>query len=240
MILRRRYLTLIEVLIAMALSAVLISITAYFYQQLSIVNLKMDKAQNEHFQRRYVEYRLNATLPQAVAPSNKDFHFFLTTNSEGNFLENSPSLVFTFDNCVKLNRDMTDLVIGRLYLDKEKRLTLAIWPIPKRWKENEQPPMSKEVIMENVEKLSFEFYTPPDKGQLKLSNKQESKTTSTVSQPGFPNEIKGVFHSDWKKEYRQLPAIVKVNIERKVNDKVDNLTFSYHLPNTQQPIIYTQ
>src|SRR5690606_24453928 len=103
---QRRYLSLIEVLIAMSLAAVLITVTVYFYQQISYINIKMDQSQNEHFQRRYVEYRLNATLPQAVSPTNKDFHFFLTNDAEGIIKANTPSLVFAFDNCVKLNRDL--------------------------------------------------------------------------------------------------------------------------------------
>ena len=41
--------------------------------------------------------------------------------------DNSQSLVFTFDNCVKLNKDFTYHVIGRLYLDKEGNLDSLVF-----------------------------------------------------------------------------------------------------------------
>ena len=236
----RRCMTLLEVLIAMGLSMVLISIVVYFYQQLSLINLEMDKAQNEHFQKRYVEYRLNAILPEIVSPTNKDFHFFIGQNNQGLFNEGSQNLVFTYNNGVKLDKKMSDLVIGRLYLDKNDRFSLASWPIPKRWKEDEAPPITKEVIMENVVTLSFSFYAPPDKGQFKFVNKQEGTTTTQLSKPSYPSTIKNETQNEWKREYRQLPAIIYVKIKRKLGkDKFEDIVFAYPLPNTQQPIIYT-
>lgn len=237
---RRHFLTLIEVMIAMGLSMILISVVVYFYQQLSLINIAMDKAQNEHFQKRFLEYRLNAIIPMAVGPENKDFHFFISPNNQGLFYEKSQSLVFTFNNGVKLDKLMSDLVIGRLFLDEKNQLTFAAWPIPKRWVENEPPPLSKEVLMENIISLSFEFYTPPDKGKIKFVNKQENKTTTQINKPNFPDSIRNQFQPDWRKEYRQLPAVVKVLITRKNGDKIEKMTFAYPLPKTQQPIIYTQ
>jgi hypothetical protein len=216
----RRHVTLLEALIAMSLSAILITVIVYFYQQLSLINIQMDKAQNEQFQKRFAEYRLNAILPNIAPPSNKDFHFFLSPDTQGLFKENSPSLVFTFDNTIKLDKKMADLVIGRLYLDRENRLTLATWPSPKRWKENESPPMTKEVIMEDVTTLKFDFYYPPDKGPLKIVNKQDSKEVTQ------------------KKDDRKLPAIITVLIQKQIDKKIEDISFVYPLPNSPQPIIY--
>lgn len=217
---RRRHMTLLEVLIATSLSAILITVVVYFYQQLSLINIKMDKVQNEQFQKRFAEYRLNAILPKIVSPSNKDFHFFISPDPQGLFKENSSSLVFTFDNNIKLDKKMADLVVGRLYLDRENQLILATWPIPKRWKENDLTPMAKEVIMENVTTLRFDFYNPPDKGPLKIVNKQDS------------NEIAQ------KRENRKLPAIITVLIQRQIDNNTEDTSFVFPLPNTQQPIIY--
>lgn len=209
--------TLLEVLIAMSLSVILITVVVYFYQQLSLINIQMDKAQNEQFQKRFAEYRLNAVLPKIVSPSNKDFHFFLSAENQGLFQENTKSLVFVFDNSVKLDKRMADLVVGRLFLDRGNRLTLATWPIPKRWKENEPPPMTKEIIMENVTNLTFDLYNPPDKGTLKIVNKQNNNGTIQ------------------KAENRKLPAIITVVVQQLKDEKI---SFVYPLPNTQQPIIY--
>ena len=216
----RHHVTLLEVLIATSLSIILITVVVYFYQQLSLINIKMDKTQNEQFQKRFAEYRLNAVLPKIVSPLNKEFHFFISPETQGLFKENTQSLVFTFDNSVKLDKRMADLVIGRLFLDTDNRLTLATWPIPKRWKENEPPPMTKEIIMENINTLSFDFYYPPDKGPLKIVNKENSN--GGVQKP----------------ENRKLPAIITVVIQQKTKDEPEKISFVYPLPNTQQPVIY--
>ncbi|NGX42101.1 MAG: hypothetical protein K940chlam7_00378 [Chlamydiae bacterium] len=226
----RRHFTLLELIISLSLTMVILTTLTYFYQQVNVINAKMDQAQNESFQKRYVENRLATILPKTVSstdPANQ-FHFFSSPDPGDLFKSGSFSLVFTFDNCVNLNKEMAYHVIGRLYLDDKGNFTLAKWPTEKRWKENEPVPISKEILLENVETLDFLFLIPPKKGKAK----DEGELTLGPEKK---------WEREWKKEYRQLPAIVKIVLKRRLDNKEEEtLTFAFPLPHTQHPIIYDQ
>lgn len=162
---QRRHITLLELLIATALTVVILSTLSYFYRQVTVINVEMDKTQNESFKKRYVENRLASVLPKSISSTDisNDFHFFSSPDLGALFKEGSDSLVFSFDNCVRLDKDMSYHVIGRLFLDTEGNLTLATWPVPKRWKEDEPIPISKEILLDHIETLEFQFYVPPQK-----------------------------------------------------------------------------
>lgn len=237
--LRRQYITLLELIIAMSLAVVILSTLSFFYYQVNLINVEMDQEQNESFQKRYVENRLASVLPKALSsidPSN-DFHFFTSPDLGGLFRQGTASLVFSFDNCVQLDKNMTYHVIGRIYLDQNGSLILAKWPAEKRWKENEIPPMSKEVLLENVEHLSFSFFVPPDKGKSIINGDQQTPKIKFE----IPPDLKGGWVSDWKKEYHQLPAIVKVVVNR-INrkGKKEEITYAFPLPHVRIPITYDE
>lgn len=170
----KRYFTLLEVLIGMTLAIVLLSTLSYFYQQVEWLNTEAERAQKESFQMRYVENRLAKIMPQTFSEREmKKYFYFYTSQAEG--LLKSPSLLFTYYNGVKLDSPFSNEVLGRLYLDEQKKqLCMATWPSPKRWKLGEAPPMSKEVLMENVESLAFEFYVAPDRDRSKVIDKKST------------------------------------------------------------------
>lgn len=236
---RRLYITLLELVISMSLAAVILSTLTFFYHQVSLINAEMDREQNESFQKRYVENRLATILPKALSskdPSN-DFHFFTSPDLGGLFKQGTTSLVFSFDNCVQLDKNMTYHVIGRIYLDEEGSFLLAKWPAEKRWKENETPPMSKEILLENVEDLSFSFFIPPDKGKTIIDgNQQTSKIKFEI-----PQDLKGRWVAEWNKEYHQLPGIVKMEVTKKDRKgKEEKITYAFPLPHAINPITYDE
>lgn len=236
MIYARRHATLIEVLIAMTLTILVLTTLMFFYQQVSHINLDIDKVQAEHFNLRYVENRLSEVLPRAINEKDKrkDFVFF-SLNDEGIGKGGSQSLIFTFDNEVSLDKIFSNHVIGRLYLDKDGRLILAYWPSPKRLEGVNPIPMKKEILFEGAESLAFEFFIPPDKsGEAKLSKPSESPTP----------EPKGDWRRQlWSKDFNRLPAMVKVLIgvkEGKEKNVNGTITFVFPLVNVLNPVIYDQ
>ena len=237
--LQKRPITLLELVIAMSLAMVILSALTFFYRQVNVINAEMDREQNENFQKRYVENRLGATLPKALSsidPSN-DFHFFTSPNLGGLFRQGTVSLVFSFDNCVRLDKNMAYHVIGRIYLDEEGNLVLAKWPAKKRWKENELPPMSKEILLENVEDLAFSFFIPPEREESQITEERQ-KTKNGFE---IPPDLRGQWQSNWEREYHQLPAIVKVMITKKDRQgEKEKITYAFPLPNTLNPIIYNE
>lgn len=239
--LRKSHVILLELLIAMGLTVAILSTLMFFYYEISLINAEMDKDQNESFKKLFVENRLSHILPKTVSikDPSKDFHFFTSRDQGGLFNSGTASLVFSFDNGVQLDKNMSYHVIGRLFLDPEGNLTLAKWPAEKRWKENESPPMSKEILLENIDTLSFAFFVPPDRGR------KEAALGSSFPAPKaafeIPAEIKGRWVEEWSKEYHQLPAIVKITLVQKdALGKGEILNFAFPLPHTKNPVIYEE
>jgi hypothetical protein len=231
--LEKRFITLLELVIAMTLAAIILSTLTFFYHQVNVINIEMDKEQNDSFQKRYVENRLAAIFPKTLSskdPSN-DFHFFTSPDLGGLYKRGTTSLLFAFDNCVQLDKTMAYHVIARLFLDEDGNLILAKWPAEKRWKENEAPPMTKEALLENVEDLSFSFFIPPEKG----------KPVAKPSQFEIPPDLKGRWVSEWNKEYHQLPAIIRIQVTRKDSKGIEErITYAFPLPHAVNPITYSE
>ena len=237
--LHKCFIILLELLIAMVLAMVVLSTLTFFYHQVNLINVEMDREQNESFQKRYVENRLANILPKTLSSKDpsKDFHFFTSPDLGGLFKPGTTSLVFSFDNCVQLDKKMSYDVIGRIFLDNEGNLALAKWPSEKRWKENEASPISKEILLKNVENLSFSFYIPPERGKTK----PEEKPLGSKVKFEIPQELKGRWVAQWEKEYHQLPAIVKIIITRKNrNGDEEMITYAFPLPHTLIPITYNE
>lgn len=221
--------TLLELMIAIGLSMVILTTLSFFYNQVTSINRKMDNAENNAFKMLYVESRLADILPKVPTASDTDIELFIFTDSgaSGLMKPGTQSLVFTFDNGVKLDRPFSCYVIGRLYIDEKSRLILATWPTPKRWKGTEPIPMKKEILMENVDSLEFRFYVPPAKGK-----KNEDK--------GWPNGEGGNWINSWPKEIGKVPPLIKMLLTRTVEGNKELITYVFYLPNTSKPITYDQ
>lgn len=162
----RRLMTLIELLISMALASALLIGLTFFYQNLHTIDRAAEELQNTNFQLRYAENRLSRVLTEVYDDyQTKGEPFFFTRENTGGFSGSSlPSLLFMFDNKVSMDTERSNAVLGYIYVDSNANLCLATWPSPYRkqaWQNVDE--MKKEVLLENVENLEFEFYIPPDK-----------------------------------------------------------------------------
>ena len=183
MIKRKHFFTLLETLIAMALTVVVLTTLTYFYRQIDQLNTQAEAIQAESFKMRYVENRFATIFPQAVSETDKakDFFFFTISDPGGIFARGSPiSLVFTFNNGVDLNKLFSQHILGRIYLDTNGRLCMATWPSPNRWVEGAKIPMELEVLLENVDAMKFWFFIAPDKKwQLQSQNENDNNAPTT-------------------------------------------------------------
>lgn len=224
--LKKHHITLLELMIAISLTMVILSSLSFFYNQVFNINRKMDAAENNAFKMLYVENRLMHILPKIAPSTDRDieFVFFSDSDSSGLIKPGSQSMVFSFDNGVKLDKMISCYVIGRLFVDEKGNFTLATWPTPKRWVETQQISMKKEILMENVDSIEFSFFVPPRKGEKPVE--------------GWPAGEAGQWISSWSKDIGLAPPLIKIILTRTVNGNKETLVYAFHIPNTIQPIIY--
>lgn len=239
---RKRFFTLLEVLISLGLTVVVLTTLTYFYRQVSDLNAKAEVLEKEGFKMRYVESRFSKIFPLATPPGKKngDFFFFTVSDPGTIFAQSSPvSLIFTFDNGVDLAKDFSNIVLARIFLDEKKRLSMAMWPSPQKWKLGATIPMRLEVLLEDVDQLKLSFFVAPDR---KWQLDDNAKTNSNKSQVPAPVVVttnpspEGSWIADWSHDYKQLPAMIKLEILRK--GKTDYYVFP--LSNSNRQPVYKQ
>lgn|GEM_PF-1421797 len=202
---RKSYMTLLETLIAMSLLSMLLVFVFGFFRELSELTRVTEQAQKKSFQMRYLESRLGFIFERLVNEKATARKFFFYTEPPNRHFSPLPSLVLTFNNEVRLDPHFSSDVLGRLYVDMEGRLCLALWPLhlPKPFEH-----FQEEVLMDHVVNLSYSFYAPPeplvDPNQVMTGKKIDSEKISPE---------KDQWHEEWLLSYNQMPSIMKMVIE---------------------------
>lgn len=144
---KKRLLTLIEVIIAFALAAILFSfILTSFFQHIKI-SKNFEIAKKEVLARAYLQKRLTTIF------LNKSKERIANTLNYIN--DTSPRLEFTFNNGIDPDRSFTDQVTGLLYL-KNSDLCLKIFG-------KGDSAIRKEVLFTHVKKIEFNIYDEGEK-----------------------------------------------------------------------------
>jgi type II secretory pathway component PulJ len=154
---KRRHLTLLEVMIALALAGILLSaLTSLFYQvskkKIELQQLKKNILPIELMRQRLIH--LFARLPEA--PS-----FYTLAHAEAV----GSALFFTYDYGADPDPNFCGVVKGMLYLNGRKQLCLTTW--------SPLEAARQEVLLEGVGRLEFTFYDPKEE---KWKNSQDKKS----------------------------------------------------------------
>jgi len=199
----RNHFTLVETLIALTLLSLLLSMIFGFFRELTWWDQQNAIQEKFDFQMRHLESRLQSLFSHTVheADSTRKFYFYTSPPDENS---KSASIVFTFDNGVHVNPYFSGDVLGRLYVDTHKRLCLVIWPL---LSDNPHQTVLNEVLVENVEGLSFKFYSPP------LPGKRPAPVDPQKKNP----EPEKWYEDEWLLSFSQLPAIVQIHLEIEKN-----------------------
>lgn len=246
---KRRYVTMLETLIALGITMIILSTLMFFYREIDAINGQVEKMQDQGFRMRYVENRLATILPTALSETAKDFYFFSTSSTIAQAMAGSPTLVFAYNNGVKLDKPFSNHVLGRLFLDKEGNLSLATWPSPERWVEGSNPPMKKELLLEGIQELKFSFFVAPDRNwqlaksaepkatEPENSEQTERKTEKPVEStpPQLKPSPEGQWIPNWSSDFKQLPAMVKIEM---LSKKGPAYTFVFPMPNCQRQVVF--
>lgn len=239
---RRSYVVLLEILIAMTLVAILLTVLMGFWGEVAWLDQEGQKAEKESFEALYVQFRFGHVFSRVIPPfesegikipepkqneaSNEpveppkppqvddDYYFFTSPSPSGV----GRALVFSYDNDTGAGPLFSNDVIGKLFIDKGGNLVLVTWPPPSRV-ESLNPPMMKEILMEGVEDLDFKFFRP-----------------AALGQDGSPSSTPGQWTSSWDLTDYELPAIIKILVRKKGSQTP--LTYAYVMPNTIIPVYY--
>lgn len=254
--LKKRPLTLIELIIAAALTVAVMTTLLYFYRQLGEIGQRMDSAKEENFKLRYAESRLAEIFPRTVSKNSKNTDFvFFSFADEGTAKGGSQNLIFTFDNDISLDKSFSNHVIARLYIDPSSRLMLAYWPSPKRQSDQSALPIKQEVLLDGVEDIKFEFYIPPESKKTEAKQPEKEETAQKSGKKGDSGgekpaekkqdekeakaepEPKGDWRRlPWLEEYESLPAMIRVIVKLKGKD--ETVVFAFPLSNGSAHPVY--
>lgn len=188
---KRRFLTLLELMIALALSASLISSGLFFYRYVATLNNDLLIKEKKAFDERLILLRLAKLFQSVEIQSNKSLFFTkgesMLTQGQGLVLrvKNPPFDIPTF----------ADSVIQFLFVDKEKKLTLATWNFNRLHSKDLPHEMHLEVLMEGVEKIEFQFLVQEE-------------------QSSYPELKSGAWIKEWLIGYESLPIAVKITLFR--------------------------
>lgn len=239
---RKAHMTLLETLIAMGLLAFLLTFVFGFFRELSAINQMTEQAQKKSFQMRYVESRLGFIFERITHDkSNKDKFYFYSENPQQEFTE-FPSLIFTFDNEVRIDPTFSGDILARLYVDLNRRLCLAMWPL---YIEDPDKYLQEEVLLDNIDSIKFSFFSPPARINSTNDIAQDQKTDSDKKTPQ-----KNKWHDEWFISYKQMPAMLKLELDINKSSEVknfskedsknkkDSLIFQFVLPTAINTIHY--
>lgn len=140
---KKRALTLLEILIALSLAGILLTTLFSFYFQIFHTKIDLQKAKQIVEARAWTQQRLVQVFGHLVAEvEEKGLAFYTTIHPDAL----GPALVFYYDNGIDCNFEYCGEKRAMLYLNKKKQLTLLTWP--KR----------AEILLEKASSLRFSFY----------------------------------------------------------------------------------
>jgi hypothetical protein len=235
---RKVYMTLFETLIAVSLLSILLVFVFGFFRQLSEMIRVSEQIQKKSFQMRYLESRLGFIFERIVNDNKKVRSFYFYTQPPHKDFSESFSLIFTFDNGVRLDPSFSGEVLARLYVDSDHRLCLAVWPL------HISEPMQylhEEILLNHVEDLAFSFYAAPPRA---------SGITTPQRDPQKKIPKKDEWQDEWLITYDQMPCIIKIFVKVAKNPEelkhhrkgekmnTNDLAFHFVLPTTKDAIYY--
>lgn len=217
---RRRFFTLLEVLIALSLAVMITGVLLYYYYQMSQVSALSDKATQRAFQMRYLQDRLQDLTLRMSPPKDKNSYFFLGSNAPGIFQSEGANLIFSYNNGVVFDQNLSNEVLGRLFVDPKGKLTLMTWPSRDKWEAHTIPPFHKEILAENIQKIEFDFFTG-------ASDPREQNPFDLAP---------GRWEHNWRREFKALPAMIRFKVTPMNQEKP--IIFAYPLSGKQTVVNY--
>jgi hypothetical protein len=152
---KKRPLLLLEVVIGLGLIALLFSSLFAYLVQAAKTEARLRDVRAAALSTELAERRISSLFATLIPPSEiEGKKAFYTSKLPGDL---SPSLFFWYDNGIDPDPLFSGPLVGRLFVDGEKRLRLESRPIPQ---EEGQDAHRLETLLSRVERLEWQFLTP--------------------------------------------------------------------------------
>ena len=119
------------------------------------------------------------------------------STSSGSSFYTSDGLIAIFDNGVDPDPSFSGPIIGKVFVDSDSNLVLALWPLEKM----EKNFYRKEILLPNVQKIRFQFLAKKNAQQI------DPKAVSINSNLEW--------RTDWPKNRWDIPSIIRMIVQQK-------------------------
>lgn len=206
---KRRAVTLIEVIVSFSLLTILLTTLLFWYSDLAKKKHARDKLRRPLRQEYFAYKRLEKVLEKATLDSDRGTTIFSGAHDS--------QVVFTFDNGIDEQPALCDVVVGKLSI-VDHQLRLDIWPQPRKGQFQTEPTQSI-ILLDGVEAMECSYLAGCYKRELTVS---PGEVKGKAVKPGWKNS--------WSPEYPILPSLVTLKLQGE-----HDLTWTFDL---KQPIYY--
>lgn len=203
---KRRPMTLIELVIALSLVSILLTTLLFWYGKMTKQKFEDQAARKPLLQEYYAYCRLEKVLEKIVLDSKGGKTLFGFDRSTG--------LVFTFDNGIHPMPQLSNIVLGKLAVE-QGALRLTIWPQP-TVDAAPTSPSETVIIIDGIDQMECAFLSAKPVDFLTVQPKQLGDETPSAG-----------WHADWSSQLDRLPAQIHLVLS---GDKQYDWVFDLHLP----------
>jgi type II secretory pathway pseudopilin PulG len=205
----KRYFLLLEVAIAIALSAILFTVLFQFLVSNTKFEQKTKKVVALLSERQRVENRLDWILGNIELPLLKHPNFYTEKLPDDKEL----SLAILFNAGIDPDPAFSGPTVARLHVNEKKEFCFSWWPLTKKG-------YRTEVLLSNIHHVEWEF----------LGHKEDKDRTIV------PIAGKWAWLKEWPQNKSGLPSIIRLKLWSGIDKKKQrepNLQFAFILPNQE-------
>lgn len=196
-------------MIALGLAAILLSLLFSFFAGSVRMNQRIDAARSHLYQRQHLQMRLTSLVTSIVPRSALPF-------STGSSFYTSDGLIAIFDNGIDPDPAFSGPIIGKVFIDSDSNLTLAMWPLEKM----EKNFYRKEILLSNVQKIRFQF--------LAKKNSQQIDPKAIAINSNLE------WRTDWPKKRWDIPSIIRLIVQQNNRE----IAFAFTAPILEPIVTY--
>jgi hypothetical protein len=169
MLRKKRALSLLEIIIALALTAILVSVLFSFYRQSSVISLQLEQAKQKILSQEMFQERMAQVFNQVHLEAEKgDLPLYTSFFGDAD----GAVLNVSYDNGVDHQPEFCDTIKGMLYLNHKKEICFLM-----KSKEN----LSRtEVFFDGVNELKFHFFDLEEKEWTSLWPKEKKTLPAMI------------------------------------------------------------